>query len=773
MKSVVGKKVIILGAGVAGMSAAHELIERGFEVEIYERNPIAGGKARSVYVERAGARLPGEHGFRFFPAFYKHVTDIMRRIPAAGAWQSDLPGHGRRVYDNLGAAERVIFDSFEENAINLSTSFPKNLIDLFQGFLQITESECHDAAPINLSTSFLKHLVTLRAMFHKIVHTHLDEHHANSTKAEKAEIDPVYVEIFIGRIWQILTSSERRRTREYERMSWWDFTHADEHTNHAYRKYLVQTMTRSLIAANARHANAKVVGDIAIQVLSGLLQPGGGADRVLNGPTNEVWIDPWREYLVDEGVTFHFNTKVQKLRYDDRKIQGMTLIRVDDQGRECGCPYECYDSDAYYIAALPVEVMVGLLEGEENRSLRDADPQFGHMLKLDCSTEWMSGLQFYFKEPLFKPYHMPDNTLGKAHIVFMDSAWGITAVSQLPFWEMQRWRDSNVNEIVSVIISNWEARGLNGKFANVCSQTEIEDEVLAQIACHLCQKINPADKAALKAKVAELRAKFAADPYLDPDLHPIPLPKTPILWENQAPLFINKPGSWQLQPEAETRVANLFLAADYVRTFTQLPTMEAANEAARHAVNGIIKTIVKEDAQRVRNQTRVYAQHMREQNRTHAHDQRADLSATPMPAWTLTSSGARHIAGGKADIRFCKVWNLNESWPFAIWRFHDQLRYQRGLPWRADLSWLMRPLLWGMHEGSRMLEAFAELLLGPVHQPTTKPTNAHRSPPAASDRSNNGNIGLPLATTQTNGAAHNGAHLDRERAIEAIGDLVE
>ena len=33
---------------------------------------------------------------------------------------------------------------------------------------------------------------------------------------------------------------------------------------------------------------------------------------------------------------------------------------------------------------------------------------------------------------------------------------------------------------------------------------------------------------------------------------------------------------------------NLFLASDYVRTYTDLATMEAANEAARRAVNGIL-----------------------------------------------------------------------------------------------------------------------------------------------------------------------------------------
>ena len=42
-------KVAILGGGVAGMSAAHELIERGFEVEVYEKQPTyVGGKARSI-----------------------------------------------------------------------------------------------------------------------------------------------------------------------------------------------------------------------------------------------------------------------------------------------------------------------------------------------------------------------------------------------------------------------------------------------------------------------------------------------------------------------------------------------------------------------------------------------------------------------------------------------------------------------------------------------------------------------------------------------------
>ena len=52
--------------------------------------------------------------------------------------------------------------------------------------------------------------------------------------------------------------------------------------------------------------------------------------------------------------------------------------------------------------------------------------------------------------------------------------------------------------------------------------------------------------------------------------------------------MINPAGSLQYRPEAFTEISNLFLASDYVRTYTDLATMEAANEAARRSVNALL-----------------------------------------------------------------------------------------------------------------------------------------------------------------------------------------
>jgi hypothetical protein len=72
--------------------------------------------------------------------------------------------------------------------------------------------------------------------------------------------------------------------------------------------------------------------------------------------------------------------------------------------------------------------------------------------------------------------------------------------------------------------------------------------------------------------------------FLDPSIvFPNPTGAT-----NLEPLLINTANSWVGRPEALTRIPNFLLAADFVRTHTDLATMEGAKEAARRAVNAIV-----------------------------------------------------------------------------------------------------------------------------------------------------------------------------------------
>src|SRR3954454_120320 len=117
-------RVAILGGGVAGLTAAHELAERGFYVIVLEQRGIAGGKARSLPVPGSAAAsrpdLPAEHGFRFFPGFYQHIPDTMKRIPA---------GQGRSVFERLAFPTRILLAQAGGRNELISTAGPPQSVD--------------------------------------------------------------------------------------------------------------------------------------------------------------------------------------------------------------------------------------------------------------------------------------------------------------------------------------------------------------------------------------------------------------------------------------------------------------------------------------------------------------------------------------------------------------------------------------------------------------------------------------------------------------------
>ncbi len=74
------KKVAVIGAGIAGISAAANLSERGFQVDLYEKNDYLGGKLGAWKFQSNGETLEVEHGFHAFFRQYYNLRDFMQRV---------------------------------------------------------------------------------------------------------------------------------------------------------------------------------------------------------------------------------------------------------------------------------------------------------------------------------------------------------------------------------------------------------------------------------------------------------------------------------------------------------------------------------------------------------------------------------------------------------------------------------------------------------------------------------------------------------------------
>lgn len=542
-------KVIILGAGVAGLSAAHELVERGFDVTVYEAKPIFGGKARSVPVSGTGmlgrGDLPGEHGFRFFPHFYKHVIDTMKRIPIDS---------NRTVHDHLVSATEMGIARFDQPIVRFSLGFPKSFFHLKRNINSL------------LKTNW------------------------GLTDAER--------ELFVDKLWQIMTSCSERRNDEYESISWWEYLEADKQSEDYHKVFA--GVTRSLVAANAKKASMKTIGNVLSQLLLDFVRPFSEPDRVLDGPTNDVWIDPWIKYLLERGVKVVSNAQCIRIHCQGGKIKGVSLLHDDGIKMVTG---------DYYLSALPVEAMEKLITEE----MIQVDSSLKGIRKLKNSLNWMNGIQFYLTE---------DVPILHGHILCQDTPWALTMISQPQFWSeynLQDYGDGKIRGIISVCISDWNTPGIvHRKKASACTREEIQQEVWAQL------------KRSVNAEKPILQDDILHSWFIDSDLR---FEKSGIT--NGSPLLINEVNTWQLRPDAKTEIPNFFLASDYVRTNTDLASMEAANEAARRAVNGI-----------------------------------------------LTVSGSMEPK--------CELWEMYEFELFSPWQVMDLKRFRKNLPWDGKYSVLRR-----------------------------------------------------------------------------------
>ena len=135
------KKVVILGAGISGLSVALRLLEGGYEVEILEKNPYIGGLAATV--QRGSYAL--DIGPHFIECEFPEIFDFIE-----GLFDYPLPiieGVITKIYINNRFIDfpftprGLLFNLGFKSSVSIALSYARTLIRFSIGKTQEKESQ--------------------------------------------------------------------------------------------------------------------------------------------------------------------------------------------------------------------------------------------------------------------------------------------------------------------------------------------------------------------------------------------------------------------------------------------------------------------------------------------------------------------------------------------------------------------------------------------------------------------------------------------------------
>lgn len=264
------QKVAVFGAGIAGLTAAHELMQLDYDVQVYEANKEAGGFFRSARMPENGD-TPSEYSWHGMGPWYHNVFDLMKQIP----------------FDEKGS----MFDRALSRPLDFGI-FPD------RGKAQFYDRRLRSiAAMFEMSGLDLLRWSWLMAKTWAS-NRRTEEHYSTLNAAEQ---------------WKPLLG-ERSNICWRACFGPWigsDWTRVSLHTaGQFFRKQLLCRPPHFHRADDDGPAWRHGQGD-------GWL--------LLRGPSSEYWFDRWIKYLTEKGVKFCWQSPLAKLDYDGYVIRGAEL----------------------------------------------------------------------------------------------------------------------------------------------------------------------------------------------------------------------------------------------------------------------------------------------------------------------------------------------------------------------------------------------------------------------------------------------------------------
>lgn len=178
---------------------------------------------------------------------------------------------------------------------------------------------------------------------------------------------------------------------------------------------------------------------------------------VMNGPTSDVWIDPWIKYLKEKGVEFLTNTELVKINYDKNNI---TFVEIKQNGI-----ISQLNAKEYILSINPFNTL-DILKYSKMQNL------YNNFKSLTDNTK---SKQISFRIGINKEIKYPINNIA---FVMYDSEFNITWYPQEKHWKQK----PIIKSLWSGTIIDFEKKGkIFNKNAENLDNEKLKEEIIYQI----------------------------------------------------------------------------------------------------------------------------------------------------------------------------------------------------------------------------------------------------------------------------------------------------
>lgn len=511
--------VIIMGAGPSGLAAAQELAEKGLKVCVLEAAPFIGGKPISAFMTP------------FTPP--PHDGDLVAylRSPPTENQEIKTPlpiEHGFRVYpENYW------------NLLDLMKRIPLKeggvVSDLFTNAIHLSK--------------YIKEIPPNRGWKNHLL--------------AKLEM------IFFGLSLYLPYIVSEERSFKFDELSIDDLFKLEKRSPEL--QDFIFRLTDSLSSGMMTKTSSLAVINILMNYMDA---PNRTGFRTFNRPTHLAWLEPWEDYLIKLGVTFHKETKVTGFTFEgitETHFDGISISEVIAIHKGEEKKFRA----SYVISALPADALLRIVQN--NYEMLRYDPRLIDLTKI--TTLPATGVQLYYETPIPE---MDKKLLAGSMITH---PWGISYVDQSSYWKDPTKYTKGYGVIsIYTAITNQAGRFIP-KTMQKCTANEIAYEMFTEVETEWRKRGIQIPK----------RIGYAAHAYQE--IPRMTHPQSPSITHHffgsieEDQLHLCTVGMYKWRPLPETiYLNNLILVGAYTRTKNYYPsTMEAAAESGRRGANTILK----------------------------------------------------------------------------------------------------------------------------------------------------------------------------------------